>query len=335
MTDPSSTACLSLPSQASRLSPHHYLHLRQKSAPIHRILFIGMGGSWLASKLLIDAFGDRIFVPRARCHDYHIPDRVNAYTLVIACSYSGNSDETLTAVHEAHDRHAHCICITSGWSLNERATTYHHDLITLPSWSTARRALGRSFVAHASCLIHYGLADITHEESTARWSFLEKHHDIISQQAHIITQTIASRTPVIYTPSTMESLGIRARQQLNENSKILCRHHHYPDANHNELMWWTAGGDHYAAIIINDPFNDSRNHIRMTIMDQWIRDQWWYSCRLTLHGTTRCERLRWGIWMWDRTSLFLAHAHNRDPLSMTWVEHFKRRLNDFVNKKDE
>jgi len=335
MTDPSTTFCRSLTSQAQRIPDAQTIHLRQKSAPIHRILFVGMGWSWLASKLLIDAFGDSLFIPRSRCQDYHMPEWVNAYTLVIACSYSGTSDETLTAIHEAHERHAHCVCITSWWELLDRAITHDKDRILLPSWYTARRALGWSFVAHAQCLMHYWLGDISLHDRTARWEFLDRHHDEIIIQAQSLAHIINNHTPVIYTPSTMESLGVRARQQLNENSKILSRHHHYPEANHNELMGRTTGGKQFCAISIYDPRNDARNTMRMNLMEERIREQGSHTYQLHLQGTTRYEHVRWGVWVWDRTSLFLAQMNNHDPLRMTWVDNFRRKLSSFVNKKDE
>ena len=75
-------------------------------------------------------------------------------------------------------------------------------------------------------------------------------------------KTIHNTTPIIYTAANFEGVGIRLRQQLNENAKQLCWHHVFPEMNHNELVGWKSGSETLSVILLRNSTDYERTQTR-------------------------------------------------------------------------
>src|SRR6478609_4016778 len=117
--------------------------LVRPGSDIRNILITGMGGSGIGANIVESVTFGRIPIPITVCKGYNIPQFVSPHTLFIACSYSGNTEETLAAIEKATLKRAHIICITSGGKMLELAKEYNFPYIQLPDgFSSPRTMIG-------------------------------------------------------------------------------------------------------------------------------------------------------------------------------------------------
>src|SRR5258706_4728894 len=106
-----------------------------------QVVVAGMGGSAIAGDLAACAASESGAVPVTVCRDYRLPPFVTRNTLVIASSYSGNTEETLAAHAEATRKKARVFCLTTGGELLRRAKKLRQPHLVLPPGMPPRAAL--------------------------------------------------------------------------------------------------------------------------------------------------------------------------------------------------
>jgi glucose/mannose-6-phosphate isomerase len=99
---------------------------------IRNILICGLGGSGIGGTIVSDIISSKVNIPIAATKDYSIPNFVNEHTLVIANSYSGNTEETLYALEKCQARGAEIAVITSGGKLKTIAEENKYNNIIIP-----------------------------------------------------------------------------------------------------------------------------------------------------------------------------------------------------------
>ncbi|MBK9794440.1 MAG: SIS domain-containing protein [Sphingobacteriales bacterium] len=127
--------------------------------PVRNILISGLGGSGIGGTILANVLRDDIAVPIIVSKEYQIPAFVNENTLVIISSYSGNTEETLSALMQAFKKEAQIVCITSGGLIKEYAETNDIDYVQIDGGAPPRSAFGQSFVQLLYILHHLGLLE--------------------------------------------------------------------------------------------------------------------------------------------------------------------------------
>src|SRR5690606_23093733 len=166
---------------------------------------------------------------------YDLPKFADTNTLVIICSYSGNTEETVNALHQAIQRNCKIVCITSGGAIQEKANEHQLDCIVIPSGFPPRACLGYALVQLFGVFHHFNLINETYiQEFESASRLLDKEEALIQEEAKILAKAIADKLPIIYIENDMEGVGVRWRQQINENGKMLAWHHVIPEMNHNE-----------------------------------------------------------------------------------------------------
>ena len=217
---------------------------------ITNVVITGLGGSGIGGKIVSQLVADNCLVPITINNTYDLPGFVNENTLVIASSFSGNTEETLYAVKEAQTKGAEIAMITSGGEFLEIAKAKGYNHIVLPQGESPRAMLTYSLTQQFFLLNHYGLiSDAFLSEIPAAIALLNNNIESIKTEAKSVAERIKNRTTVIYSEAKYEGVAIRFRQQLNENAKVLCWHHALPEMNHNELVGWAGGKKEYAVIV--------------------------------------------------------------------------------------
>src|SRR5436190_12192201 len=87
----------------------------------NNVVVTGLGGSGIGGSIVQNYVFDKLKIPFIVNKDYTLPSFVNRKSLVIVCSYSGNTEETLMAMRQAISKRATIVCITSGGEVAEIA----------------------------------------------------------------------------------------------------------------------------------------------------------------------------------------------------------------------
>lgn len=210
----------------------------QLPTDIRNIVISGMGGSGIGGSLVQAMFSGRLKVPIMVNKGYSLPLCANDKTLFIACSYSGNTEETLHVFEEAGTRSCYRIAICSGGALAERANYIGLTVISMPSGRPPRASLGYSLTLLTGYLAKAGI--LTGFDFEWEWrsviNHLQSHKEEIKKQTFALAELIKDKLPVLYSDELLEAVSVRWKQQFNENSKMLCWHNTYPEMNHNELV---------------------------------------------------------------------------------------------------
>lgn len=297
---------------------------------IQNITICGMGGSGIGGKIVAQWLANEVNVPVIILNDYTLPAYVNEHSLIIASSYSGNTEETLNAVYKAHEKGARIIGISSGGALVDFCQQHHFDCIQVPGGNPPRTALAFSIVQLITIFIRLGLA------STQRLEELKKGHDLIvreSEAIHAEAKKLASylngKVGVLYSGPEYEAVATRARQQFNENSKYLMWHHFIPEMNHNELVGWGGGDDRFAPVFIFTDDMDPRNKMRYKITKSQIESKVSSAFEILAKGDSQIERSIYLINLVDWSSWYLADMKKVDAMDISVIDYLKEELSKF------
>jgi len=300
--------------------------LTPRKKDLRNVVIAGLGGSGIGGDLVRELIAEKMKVPFEVCKDYHLPAFANEHTLLIASSYSGNTEETLHALKEAIDRDCKIVCISSGGSLISLAKKAGLDYILIPSGKPPRACLAYSFIAQLFILSRTGLIDdgfvFGIEEAIAHLNNEEKK---IMKDAKRIAKKLYKKIPVIYAAANMEAVAVRWRQQINENSKMLCWHHVIPEMNHNELVGWRTPGK-YAVVFLRNDTDYSRIQQRINIAKNIISQYTPHIIEVYSKGESLIEKHLYLIHLGDWVSFFLAELRKVDPVEVNVIEYLKAEL---------
>ncbi len=301
--------------------------LKKTATPIKNILITGLGGSGIGGTIVSEIIAGECTVPVVVNKDYFIPAFVDAGTLVIVCSYSGNTEETLEALEFAIKKNAKITCITSGGKLAEIAKTKNFDLVMIPSGKPPRACLGYSLVQLFYVLNGYGIigADFK-KQLTASVALLEKEKSNIISEAAVVTDFLFGKTPVIYAVDGYNGVATRFRQQINENSKMLCWHNILPEMNHNELVGWAEKNDNLAVIILRNKQDYTRTQTRIEISKEVFNKYTPKIKEIWSKGDSFLERSIYLIHLTDYVSVMLADKKKIDATEVDIINHLKGEL---------
>ena len=133
----------------------------------------------------------------------------------------------------------------------------------------------------------------------------------------------------MYSASNYEAVAIRARQQFNENSKIVCSHHTIPEMNHNELVGWGLGNDSYGVLFFDSKDWFDRNRVRMEFSRNHIAKKHAHTYTLEAKGENIMERSMHFINVVDWASFYLAEMNNVDPIEIDVINELKGMLDNY------
>ena len=295
--------------------------------PIRNILISGLGGSGIGGTILSNVLRDDLSVPVIVNKEYQIPAFVNENTLVIISSYSGNTEETLSALMQAFKKNAQIVCITSGGLIQEYAETNDIDFVNIDGGSPPRSAFGQSFIQLLYILFYLGLL----EDGFKKYLqdaiiLLEAEEEAIKTQAKEIAQKLCGKIPVIYSDAKFEGVSIRFRQQINENSKMLCWHHVVPEMNHNELVGWREKNENIAVVFIRNNHDFERNQERMEFTKEVVSQYASDVIEIYSKGDYDLIRSMYLIHITDWVSYYLAELKGVDAVEVDVISKLKNKL---------
>jgi len=294
---------------------------------IRNILICGLGGSGIGGTIVSDIISPKANIPIAATKDYSIPNFVDEYTLVIANSYSGNTEETLYALEKCQARGAEIAIITSAGKLKKIAEENNYNKIIIPSDQPPRAMFGYAFTELFFMLNHYGIIDADFEADFEKAiNLLDLEKSDIQKQAMGLAKKMHKQTPVIYVANGFEGVAIRFRQQINENSKMLCWHHVVPEMNHNELLGWRTNVDNLSVVYFRNKSDYERNQIRMDINKKVISKFTDNITEIWSKGDSLIENSLYHINLGDWVSWYLSEMNNVDAIEIDVINFLKGEL---------
>jgi len=297
---------------------------------IESIVICGMGGSGIGGKLVSQWLQDELTIPVVVVQDYMLPGFTNEHTLLIASSYSGETEETLNCVYKAFDLGAHIIGICSGGKLASFCSDKNLDFVIVPGGNPPRTALAFSLGQLLSIFVQFGfVSDTVIEEFRQSASLLVKEDASLRIEARELAQFLKDKFILMYSASNYEAVAIRARQQFNENGKILCSHHTIPEMNHNELVGWGLGDDRYGALFFDSCDWFDRNKKRLEFSRDVISTKTKHIYTLQAKGNNVIERSLYFIHCVDWASFYLSELNNVDATEIDVINKLKGELSHF------
>ncbi len=330
-------------SGALQIAAHSPEQLRHVFGALHledgieNVVYAAMGGLALAAR--ISASWPKYSVPFEIVTDYHLPAYVGKKTLVIAASYSGNTEETIQAFHEARSAGAQVVVIASGGKLIDLAAEHSVQHIVLPTASQPRFAALYCFKALIDVLESAGLvhADDMQQQLEAAASHLEESIatwlvDVPTAQnpAKQLALDIVGTSPVIYAGAALWPAAYKWKISFNENAKNVAWAGEYPEFCHNEFIGWSVAPVEkpYSVIDLRSSFDYERVTKRFEIVDRLLSGKRPAAKVVQAQGSTLLQQLVWTIAFGDFVSLYVGILNGIDPTPVDLVERLKKELTE-------
>lgn len=308
----------------------------------NQVLVCGMGGSAMAGSLLADGWPG-LEVPVFVHRDDGLPSWAGPETLVLACSFSGETAETLAAVAEAQRRGCSLAAVTSGGRLLGVARgdgeAQGFPVVVIPGGQPPRTALGASLGAQLHLLSRLGVLPdpgaaideaCTHVES-GRYVGLSGQ-PAGDEAAERLAASLVDRFSVVFTSGgEAHGAGRRLLAQLQENAKASGHVAVFPELNHNEIVGWNstpAARDGYALVVLRGADESATAARRVDVALELLADQFAVVHQVRAMGPGRLARMLGLILFADLVSTHLAVHTGTDPVPITRIDALKTRLTD-------
>ena len=301
--------------------------LNSFNGKVENVLICGLGGSGIGGSIISQVVSTDANCPITINKDYKIPSFVNEKTLVVCCSYSGNTEESLEMLEQAEAKNAVVACITSGGKLAEIAQSKNYNHIIIPGGHPPRAAFGLAFPPLFTMLKHYNV--ISHDyvaQFNNTVNTINTEEENIISEAKIIAEKLMGKIPVIYADANYEGVAVRFRQQINENSKMLCWHHVIPEMNHNELVGWTTKNDDLAVVIFRNEDDYFRTQKRMEVNKTVFEKYTSTIIEIYSKGNSRLEKALYLVHLGDWVSYLIAEKKGIDVTEVDVITYLKGEL---------
>ncbi|MBI2626503.1 MAG: bifunctional phosphoglucose/phosphomannose isomerase [Candidatus Nealsonbacteria bacterium] len=292
-----------------------------------KVLVCGMGGSALPADILNMWLEDQKMNLSLHIHrDYGLPYWADKKDLAVCISYSGNTEETLSAFEEARKKNLKILAIASGGKLAQLCRSHNIPIAIIPAGLQPRMALGFQFAALMKILANSGLIqsdlkDISDLENLLKPKTLEN-------QGKKIAKNLKNKIPIVYASRKFQYLARIWKIKFNENSKTPAFYNYFPELNHNELVGFENNGSPTSIIILRDandlPRIKKRMGLTASIMKE--RDINVNIDIIEILGKNTINKIFSSILLADWASYYLALGYKVDPTPVKLNDEFKKRL---------
>ena len=329
--------------------PHHCLAAWQQAqaAPLpddwadcDKVIIGGMGGSAIAGDLLGDLAAAQTTVPVLVVRDLQIPFSLTKRTLFIACSYSGNTEETLGLFNQAVESEARVMAVSSGGSLSAKAEQHKVPLLTIDLSSEPRSAVGYSLMLLVGVLERFKLLQVTESDVRhgtqaldVKLSTLKPDVPTTENPAKQLAVKLKDKLIVVYGSGLFAGMARRWKSQFNENAKAWAYYETVPEMLHNSVEAFrfisnSAMTDIGIALLLqpnNAPEGHQRHH---AVVAELLRRNNISNCVLQGEPEPPLSQLLDMLVMGDYVSYYLALLQGVDPSPNPSIDEAKRLLAD-------
>lgn len=312
--------------QAATLPPHY--------GDVRNIVVLGMGGSAIGGELAASLLQDELKVPMSVHRDYGLPAYVGRDSLVVASSYSGNTEETLSGFEEARKRGSRILALTTGGALAERCKAAGLPFVTFSYPSAPRSAVGYSLGMMLSTLSKLGFVrDLSSDIETAirELGRLEErvHEGARTNEAKELAVELYGKIPFAFGAGTMGVMARRVKGQFNENSKNWASFDVMSELNHNAVVGFPHPGvakEAITVLLLRSQRDNARHQVRFEVTRELLDRSSITHRTLEFTGSSMLSEILQMMLFTDYVTFYVALLNGADPTPNTAIDYLKERL---------
>ncbi|MDP9321327.1 MAG: bifunctional phosphoglucose/phosphomannose isomerase [Chloroflexota bacterium] len=312
--------------RAAQLPPAH--------GDVRNITVAGMGGSAIGGDLAAALLAGELKVPMSVHRDYGLPGYVGRDSLVIASSYSGNTEESLSSFEEAQRRGARVLVLTTGGRIAELARAAKYPVITFSYPAQPRAALGYSlglvlgaltrlgFVRDLSADIDAALADVAKLEERV-------HEGARTNDAKKMALELVGRIPFAYGAGVMGVMARRVKGQWNENAKNWSAFDVMSELNHNAVVGFehpAIAKEALTVLLLRSDRDNPRHKLRFEVTRELLDRARIPHKTLQFAGRNMLSEVLQMVLFTDYVSFYIALLNGADPSPVKSIDYLKDRL---------
>lgn len=303
---------------------------------INSVVVAGMGGSAIGGSLLQALAEPECPVPISVNRDYDLPAYVSDNTLVIASSYSGNTEETLSALDEALALGAKPVAVTTNGRLAEIATGQGLPLVQFSYSSPPRAAVGHSFTLLLGLLFRLGLLEDKTDEIAEAIDVMLRLQRVIGPQvpaarnpAKDLTLRMMGKVPTIYGSGILTPVARRWKGQFNENAKTWAAYDELPELNHNTVLGYEHPShrhDTMFVVMLRSSLEEPRIQTRFEVTAELLEQVGIDHVMIASWGESPTAQMLSALHYGDFVSYYLAALNAVDPTPNPAIDYLKEKL---------
>jgi len=309
------------------------------AAGVENVVVIGMGGSGISGEVVQALVEPRLGVPWRTIKGYGpLPEWIGRNTLTFVVSYSGDTEETLAAFEETHNRGARAVAVSSGGRLADLASSYGVAHVKIPGGMQPRASLGFLTMPVLAVLVEIGMVpDCSNDvdEAVEMLGGLSKScaRDVPVERNTVkqLAISLAGRVPLIYGGSGLaEVAAYRFKCDLNEYAKMPAFSHFFPEMNHNELEAYGAqnspAGEQFVVVLLRDSGDHERVALRLDITKKLIEKSMTEVIELHSQGAHALSRLLSLVLVNQLAAIYAGLSNGIDPGPVPFIAKLKKEL---------
>lgn len=309
-------------------------NIKLKKQKFTAVCVSGMGGSSLPADLL-RTYTDYLYEINPKDNapleiiqnkSYTLPRRTLKNCLHIFASYSGNTEETLSALDEAIKLKLPAVGLMHGGKLQELCAKNSIPYVILPAVSQPRYATGYFFSISLQILNSLGLIEDKSKEIIRLAKKLEDATLKLETPGKALAKKLTGKTPIIYTTDKYRAIALIWKIKINENAKTPCFWNFYPELSHNEMVGYTLPQGKFYIVTLLDPSDNPRIIKRMKITAPLLKAKGIETTFFEMPGTELFTKMFSTLLFGDWVSYYLALTYGQDPTPVDMVEDLKKAL---------
>ena len=312
--------------------------LPQDYSKISKVVILGMGGSAISGDLVSNLVASEAKLPILVHRDYNLPAFIDSKTLVIASSYSGMTEETLSSFKQALETNSKKLVITTGGKLKVMAEERKVPVFSFAYKAQARAALPFILMPILSFLQRLGFISDKSADMMETVEVLQKLSQRINEGVSLsenpakqLANRLYGRLPIIYGADILSEVAHRWKTQFNENSKAWACYEIFPELNHNAVVGYQFPLELSSKIMVV--------LLRSAHLPKLIQLRYQLTCQLLEQakvsyqimdgdGTTPLSQMMSLVLFGDYISYYLAILYKIDPSPIEAIDSLKKQLKD-------
>ncbi len=301
---------------------------------VRSIVLAGMGGSAIGGDFAAALLADDLKVPMIIHRDYGLPAFVGRDTLVIASSYSGNTEESLSAFEDARKRGAKVLALTTGGKLSELAKAANYPVVTFSYKAQPRAALGYSLGLVLGTLVKMGFVRDLQADIDAALADLAKieervHEGARTNDAKRMAVELYGRIIFAYGAGVMGVMARRVKGQWNENGKNWSAFDIMSELNHNAVVGFPhppVAREALTVLLLRSDRDNPRHRIRFDVTAELLDRVNVQHRTLKFPGSSMLSEVLQMVMFTDYVSFYLSLLNGADPSEVRSIDYLKDRL---------